>query len=181
MELQTLIAVMAVLVVVMAWYANSSKRDKIFCTFNRINKTQRDKFVKMTSRYVIFDGKKYDIIPSCVVYKWWDKGLVHMLFPQWVATMEFSWSNRFPHDPNTLKPAIVSPEVRNTMNKEEWVKSYAKSFTPPTTKKETMFQQYLPWVGIILAIVVGVYLYNNIQSISNQMAIMQNTLNSITK
>ena len=135
----------------------------------------------MNSRYIIFDGKKFDIVSSCIVFKWWDKGLVHMLFPQWVATLDFTWSSRWPKDPNTNKPSIISPEVRASMNKEEWVKSYAKGFTPPTAKKQTMFQQYLPIASVLLVVLVGFYLYNNMQLLSNQIAIMQNSINAITR
>ena len=181
MSLQTLFTFMLVAVVVMAWWANVGKRNKIYCSFRRVNKTKIDKFVKMDSRYVVFDKKKYDIVSSCITFVWWDKGLVHFLFPQWVATLDFTWNNRWPHDPNTQKPVIISPEVRNAMNKEEWVKSYAKGFTPPTAKKQTLFQQYLPMISVLLVVVVGLYLYNNMQALANQIAIMQNSINAITR
>ena len=181
MDFGTFIAVMLVCLVAISWYANSSKRNKIYCTFRRINKTKIKKFVKMTSRYVIFDGSRYDIIPSCITFEWWDKGLIHMMFPQWVATLDFTWDSRFPEDPNTMNPVIISPEVRNAMNKEEWVKSYAKGFTPPSAKKQSTFQQYLPWLSIGLIVLVGFYLYSNMQMIFNQIAVLDNALKAIAQ
>ncbi len=174
--------IMALVVVGMAWYANSSKRDKIFCRFKRVNKTQISKFVKMTSRYVIFDRKKYDIISGCIVFEWWDKGIIGMMFPQWVASLDFTYASRFPHDPNTLKPVIISPEVRAVMDKEEWAKSYFKSSAPKSTSgKQSMIQQYLPWVAIMAVVLVGFYLYTNMQSLQHDIAAIQNTLRAITK
>lgn len=172
---------MALILVAMAWYSNSSKRNKIYCSFTRINKTSIHKFVKMSSRYVVFDSHRYDIVPSCVVFDWWDKGLVNMLFPQWVATLSYVWNNRFPNDPTTNKPVIISPEVRNAMNKEEWVKSYAKGFTPPSSKKGSFIQQYLPWISIVLILLVGVYVFTNMKSIAMNFSILQNQINALNK
>lgn len=172
---------MAMVVVVMAWYANVSKRNKIYCSFKRVNKTSIHKFVKMTSRYIVFDGKRFDIIQSCIVFDWWDKGLVHMLFPQWVATLDYTHVNRFPIDPETGKHAIISPEVRNAMNKEEWVKSYAKGFQPPTAKRQSAIQQYLPWLAIGLVALMGVYFYTNIQALNQNLATLINQVQSIAR
>lgn len=181
MSPQTFFVALAAILVAMAWYANSSKRDKIYCVYRRANKTKRSKFVKMASRYVVFDGKRKDVIPSCITFEWWDKGIVHMLFPQWVATLDFSPSSRFPLDPNTLEPAIISDEVRNAMNKEEWVKSYAKGFTPPSSKRQSAIQQYIPWIAVILVLLVGVYLYTNLSALAHNQAIMQDQINSIAR
>ena len=120
MDFSSLLAIMAIMMVGMAWYANSSKRNKIYCSFRRVNKTKVVKFVKMSSRYVIFDKARFDVIPSCITFEWFDKGLIGMMFPQWVATLDFTHDSRYPLDPNTLKPAVISPAVRDAMDKEEY-------------------------------------------------------------
>ena len=181
MSFQTFILIMAMVVVFMAWQANSSKRNKIHCSFTRVNKTEINKFVKMVSRYVVFDGKRYDIVPSCIKFTWWDKGLVHMLFPQWVAALDFTYASRWPIDPATGKSVIISPEVRSAMNKEEWVKSYAKGFTPPSTKKQTAIQQYLPYIAILLIVMMGVYFYTNMQALGASLADIANRVNAIAR
>jgi len=178
--LSTLVMVMALLLLVMAWYANSSKRNRIYCTLRRVNKTKVAKFAKMSSRYVVFEGHRFDIVPSCITFQWWDKG-IHMLFPQFVATLDYGYNNRFPIDPNTLKPVIISPEVLAVMNKEEWVKSYAKGFQPPTAKKQSMLQQYLPLISVVLIILVGFYFYTNMQGIVGEIATMKNAMQAITQ
>ncbi len=182
MSPQTLIMLMALFVVGIAWYANSSKRNKIFCRFKRRNKTQIAKLVPMSYRYVIWDKKKYDIIPSCIVFEWWDKGIIGMLFPQWVASLDYTDGIRWPHDPNTLKPVIISAEVRAVMDKEEWAKSYFKSSVPKTARQnQNMLQQYLPYVAIVLVVLLGFYFYQNMKGIEQHMAIIENSLRAITK
>ena len=179
MDFVVVIAIMSLMIVGVAWYANNRLRNKIYCIYRRINKTKLERFTKMTSRYVIFDERKYDIIPSCITFIWWDKGLIHQLFPQWVASLDFTHDSRFPLDPNTLKPVIISPEVRNAMNKEEWTKSYAKGFTPPTTKKQSVLNQYLPWITIGLVVLMGFYFFSNLQGITQHLNILENSLNAI--
>ncbi len=180
-NLLVFMAVAAVAVVVMAWYANSSKRNKIYCSFTRVNKTSIHKFVKMSSRYVVWDGKRYDIVPSCVIFDWWDKGLVNMLFPQWVATMDYTYASRWPIDKTSGKPVIISPEVRNSMNKEDWVRSYAKGFTPPSSKKQSAITQFLPWIAIVLVVVVAVYFYVNLQSMGKIINMIESQIQSIAR
>ncbi|GAH26212.1 unnamed protein product, partial [marine sediment metagenome] len=45
MDFSIFIIIMAVVVVGMAWHANSSKRNKIYCSFTRVNKTEIKRFV----------------------------------------------------------------------------------------------------------------------------------------
>ena len=172
---------MALAILFMAWYANSSKRDKILCTFRRINKTKINKFVKMNSRYVIFDNGKYDIISSRITFLWYNGGFIHMIFPQWVATLDFSHTSRFPHDPNNMNKNWETPEVRNAINKSELVTSYFKTSTPNSTKKQGKLTEYLPWIAIMAVVLVGFYLYNNMQILNNQLAYLQNAINAINK
>lgn len=181
MSIQTFVLLMAMILVVMAWWANTSKRNKIYCSFTRVNKTSINRFVKMTSRYVVFDGKRYDIVPRCVKFNWWDKGLVNWVFPQWVASLDFTYANRWPIDPETGRHAVISPEVRNAMNKEEWVKSYAKGFTPPTSRKLSFFQQYLPYITIGIVMLMGVYFYMNINNLNMNMQDVINQFNAIAR
>jgi hypothetical protein len=67
------------------------------------------------------------------------------------------------------------------MNKEEWVKSYARGFTPPAAKKQTAIQQWLPYVAIIAVALVAVYMFVNIQAIQKDLVNLYNAINSIAK
>ena len=182
MSIQTFVMLMALMILGMAWYANTSKRNKILCRFRRVNKTMVAKFVKMQNRYVIFDGGKYDIKPSRIVFQWYQSGLIHMIFPQWVATLDYTYSSRFPHDPNNMNITSETPATRKALNKEEWVESYYKGAKPSAPgKKQSLITQYLPWISILLVVMIGFYLYNNMQVMVNDMNIMKNMLNTITK
>jgi hypothetical protein len=170
------------LLVFMAWYSNNSKRDKILCRFRRVNKTLIAKWVKAKSRYVIFDGGKYDIITSRIVLQWYTAGIVHMLFPQWVATLDFSYNSRFPHDPNNLKNNAETPETRNALNKEEWVKSYYRGATPvQSNRKKSIMEQYAPYIAILLVVLVAFYFYNQFQGVSYALNDLAGRISQIQK
>lgn len=181
MNAQTFVMLITLLIAAMAWWANSSKRNKIYCSLTRPNRTKIKKFVKMSSRYVIFEGRKFDVIPSCIVFEWWDKGLIHMLFPQWVATLDYVADNRFPIDPKSGKPSVISPEVRKVMNKEEWAKSYFKSSTPPSPSKlkQGVFEKYMPFILLGCVGLVGFYLYKLIATQGQHIAVIENALRAL--
>lgn len=182
MSIQTFVVLMAIAILAMAWYANTSKRNKILCTFRRVNKTKIVRFVSMQDEFIIFDKKKYDIIPSRITFQWYTGGLIHMIFPQWIATLDYTYGKRLPLDPNKMNYDWDNPATRKAINISEIVKSYFNTANPsPSTKKQSMLLQYLPWIAILLVAVIGFYLYNNMQGISEQMAIMQNQFNAITK
>jgi hypothetical protein len=183
MDFKTLIMIMALGVLVMAWYGNTSKRNQILCTFNRVNKTQIIKFVKMQSRYVVFDNAKYDIVPDRIVFRWFNIGFVHMLFPQWVASLNFSHTSRWPLDPNHQTYNAESPEVRKSLNKEEWIRSFVKGAVPQSKSANKLggLAQWLPWVAIVLVIVVAVYFNSKMSSFGNALDAMVGQINSISK
>jgi hypothetical protein len=184
MSLSTFVMLTAVGLLAMAWYANTSKRNKILCRYRRVNKTLITKFVSMDKKdphHVVFDGGRFNIVPSSIVFQWYTGGFIHMVFPIFVPTLDFTYESRWPLDPNTLKPAIISPAVRKSLNKEEWVKSYAKGFTPPGNKKQSLLQGYLPWIALGIAVLGIFWMYNNITALANTVASLQNAISAIPK
>ena len=180
MSPQNFVLITAALIVLCAWYANSSKRNKILCRFRRVNKTIVGRWVKMTSRYIVADGRKYDIVPRRISLYWYTAGIVHMLFPQWVSSMDFSWFSRWPHDPDTMTVTMDDPAIRDAFNKAEWVESYFKGAKPSTsTRKQDMLSKYLPWIAVAAVVLVGFWLYQNMAHLSQNMAALQNQLNAI--
>lgn len=182
MSPSTFVLLSAGLLVFMAWYANSSKRNKILCTFRRANKTKVVKWVKMQARYVIFDGGKYDIIPSRVVFQWYTAGLVHMLFPQWVATLDYTYGKRLPLDSNRADYDWENPEVRKAINISDIVKSYFATSSPAaTSKKAGLLTAYLPWIAIGLVVLVAFYFNSKMTSFGAALDAVINQLNSIAR
>lgn len=182
MSFQTLVVIMAIAVLVMAWYANSSKRNKILCTFRRVNKTKIARWVKMQDTHVVFDGGKYDIIPSRISFQWYQVGFIHMLFPQWVATLDYTYGKRAPLNPNTMNYDWDNPQLRKAINISDMMKSYFSTANPaPSAKKQGWLMQYLPWITVGLIVIMGFYFYMQMQGLSNTDAAIINQLNAITK
>jgi hypothetical protein len=182
---QTLLVIVAIMIGFMAWYANNSKRNQILCTFNRVNKTQVVKFIKMQSRYVVFDKCKYDIVPDRVVFRWFNSGIVYMLFPQFIPCLTFSHTSRWPLNPNTNLYTAESPEVRETLNKEEWFKSFNKSASPQGKGVKAgfsgMIMQWLPIIAIVLVIGVFIYFNGKLSDMGHSLDAVIGKLNSVIK
>lgn len=181
MSPSTFVIVVALGVLVMSWYANTSKRNKILCTFRRVNKTKLKKFVTMNKEFVIFDGKKYDIIPSCITFEWYTGGFIHMLFPQWVATLDYTWGKRLPLNPNRMDYDWDNPENRKAINISDIIKSYFSTANPVAVKKQSMLKEYAPWIAILLVVLVGFWLYNNMSGLATDISILNNKINAITQ
>jgi hypothetical protein len=137
----------------------------------------------MNGRYVIFDGGKYDIIPSRIIFQWYCAGLIHMFFPQWVATLDYTYSSRWPHDSNTMEITAETPRTRKALNKEEWVESYYKGAKPSSAQKTraSLITQYLPWVAIILVVLVAVYFNNQMVGFGATLDAVIGEINKIPK
>jgi hypothetical protein len=184
MSIQTFIVLVCIALMGMAWYANTSKRNKILVRYRRPNKTLITKFVDMNKKdpkHVIFDKLKFNIVSKCIVFQWYQNGFIHMLFPIFVPTLDFTYKSKYPLDPNTLEPVIMTPELENAIDQEQWAKSYAKHTTPPNTKKVSGLTQYLPWIAIMLVVLVGFWLYNNMAGLSRDMATLYNSFNALPK
>ena len=166
MNTQVLMFIAVAMLAGMGWYANYSMRDKILIYYNRENKTQITKWVKMRGRYIIFDGKKFDIISSRIVFRYYNGGLIYWLFPQWVATLAYSYNSRFPHDPNNLEINTETPEVRNALNLQEWVLSYFRGAKPsqPKATRSGLIEKYLPWAALVGVGLVFWYFNSKMQS-----------------
>ena len=179
--MQNLLLIVAVGFVFMAWWANSSKKNMILCRFRRPNKTIISKWVKMKSLYVETPDGKYDIVPSCISLQWYNSGFINMIFPQWIATLDYTYGRRLPLNPNTMNYEWENPETRKAINKAETIQSYAKTSNPKIDKKQDLITKYLPWVAILLVVIVGFWMYTNMQGLAAHMQAMQNSLNAITK
>ena len=182
---QTLLVIVAVMIGFMAWYANNSKRNQILCTFNKVNKTQEVKFVKMQSRYIICDGHKYDIVPDRVVFRWYKSGFVYMMFPQFIPCLTFSHTSRWPLDPNSNLYTAESPEVRDTLNKEEWFKSFNKSASPQGKGMKAglqgMIMQWLPIISLVAVVGVFIYFNGKLTDMGHIMDALVGKVNSVIK
>ncbi len=160
-----------------AWYSTSSKRNKILCTFRRVNKQKIEKWVKMESRYVIFDNGKYDVLSDRIVYQWYNRGMFGQFFPTMVATLDYSWYSRFPHDPDDFKNVSITPEVRKVFTKEEDMKAFGHGIQNQAGKKKGGIEGMLPWIAILLVGLLAFFWYQDHQ----MMKVIENTLRAMIK
>ena len=163
-----------------ASYSTRIKRGQILCHFTGQDKTEEEKWIKIKDGYVIFRGLKFDIITRRITSFWLTKG-IHYFFPTRVNYVNFSWNSRFPHNPDNYEETLIDPAARKLIDKREMFKSYARSFGSPVVKKQGALAQYLPIIMVVLILAVGAYAYSSLQTLGQQMAIMQNTINAITK
>ena len=177
-SLQTFITFIAIIIFVYASYETRRKKHQLFCQYTYKDGTMTEKWVGIKSDYVIFDNKKFDILPDRIGSFWMAKG-IHMFFPTRVNYARYSWDSRWPHDPKTYKHVIVSPRVRKIINKEELVESYYKTQTPTSAKKQTFMQQYGLFIVIGLVMLVAFYLYNNDQTIAKHISDLANKINAL--
>ncbi len=180
MDFLAVIAIMAIILVVMAWQATNNKRNKILCLFTGKDKTDEEKWVDIDKGYVIFRGRKFDVISRRITSFWLTRG-IHRLFPTKVNCLKYSWYSRFPHDPDDYTHVWETPETRAAIDTGEIVKSYFRTSTAPTSVSQNMLQQYLPWVAIVLVVLVGFWLYTEMQGFGQELSMIQNRLNAITR
>jgi len=166
-----------------AWYSIYSLKDKLFCTYRRASNQKIEKFVKLKSRYVKFDGKEFNVIPSCNSPLWYTRGLLGMLgLGTWVMTADYSYTSPDPYDPKTGKIAIISPEVRSHMDNEELMGSFGRGMQKQAGKKQGLLGG--GYLGLLLIGAVALalfYLYNNQQTMGQHLIAIENALKVLGK
>jgi hypothetical protein len=170
--------VIVLLLFIAGVFSAYSKRNKIFCWFEGEDGTDEFRWVTNKDGFVIFRGKKYDIITDRITNLWIKSG-IHMLFPTRVACLKYSWYSRFPHDPSNYGRTIISPNVRKVIDKSELVASYFKTSTPASGKKEGAIMRWLPLIAIGLIIIVGYYAYSNMNELADGLNKLQQNFNTI--
>ena len=172
MSPQMLIVLALLLVVGMAAYSAIRLRNKIYCSFRRINKTKIDKFVPMHSRYVIFDGGKYKIDPKRITLLWYNRG-IHQFFPQWVPSLDYSWYADVPHNPDDFTDTWDTPEARNAASSEEDWKGFNRGMQTQIGKKGGSFEQYKTIIIIVAVVAVVYFIYSQGQAANARMDMLE--------
>jgi hypothetical protein len=165
------------LVFVLAMYTTRKLRKQIRCRYTSRSKQTYEKFISAQASCVIFEGKKFYIIPKCVKHHWFEKGL-SQLFPTFMPEMDFIWNSEYPVDPDTGEPVMISPEVEATIDQEAAFREYAGSQRNAllgTKGKLGGFTQWLPWIALAAVVILFIYVYPKMQDIG----IIKKTLSDI--
>ncbi len=162
------------LVFLYAWYSANKLQNQIHCSYRRVDKTIIEKFTKRHSKYVIFDGAKYEIIPDRISLIRWKRG-IHQFLPIWVQHLDYTWDNAYPQDPSKYQNTIVSPEVRNLINQEARMAAFSKGVRDQGVgKKASGLMQYLPLIalgGVIIALFIIYTMSQKINLIEQMMKV----------
>lgn len=162
LEPSTLLILVLLVFFAMIFYSTARLRNKIYCTFRRINKTKIDKFVPMISRYVIFDGGRYKIDKKRIILLWYNRG-INQFFPQWVPSLDYGHYSDVPHDPDKFEDTWDTPEARNAASSEEDWKGFNKGMAQQVGKKSGVFMRYLPFILIAVGVIVAFLIYSQTQ------------------
>jgi hypothetical protein len=162
-----------------------SKRNKMFATFRRVNKQRISKWVKLDDDFIIFDGKKYDVVPDCLCPQFYSPGLFKMFgLGIWIMSADYSWYRSAPHDPNAWGATVISPAVRKVINNADRMRAFARGIQAQTGAKKSGLAGYLPYIAVGIVLLVAVWVYNNNQVLAaNQTALASHlaTLENLVK
>ena len=159
MNATTFVLVIVIAVLGMFVYSQYNWRGKVLCLFRRPNRTVIEKKVKLNSRYVTFQGGKYQINPKRIDLMWYTRGFIHSLFPMFIPFLEFKWDSEQAVDPTTFQNTWDTPEARAASREEESYKNLNRSFSS-VSKKQSFIEKWLPWIAIGITLVVGYMVYN---------------------
>ena len=165
MDVSTLIIIFAVGIIGMFWYSQSKLKNKLLCTFRRANKTKVEKLIPLKSRYVIFDGGRYNVNPKRISLFWYNRGM-HQFFPTWLPTLDYNYQSQNPLDPGTFKDTWDTPEAREASGQEDAFKAFAKGISTQVGKKSRFPEWLFPMITIGAILVVGYLVYQQGQHLS---------------
>ena len=143
------------------WYSVNDKRDKIYCTLIRKDKTKLNEWRKKNpSGRVEMDGGWYYYTSNAVTYDWLNKG-IHLLFPIYVPCALFRWNCKWALSPEKFEADEESPQVRKNLDKEEDLTAWRKSGQTAMAgkKKMSMLEAYMPMITVGGFIVVGYFIW----------------------
>lgn len=166
MNIQTFVLVIVVVFFGLFWYSQHSWKNKVLCLFRKPNRTVIEKKVPLNSRYVIFDGGKYQVNPKRIDLMWYTRGIVHSFFPMFVPFLEFKHDTPQALDPTDFKHTWDTPEARGSTREEERFKALSRGFQAQAGKKQSSLERLLPWAAIGVTLIIGFMVYQLMQHVA---------------
>lgn len=172
MDLGTLIAIFCVGLLGMVWYSTAKLKNKIHCTFRRVNKTKIERFVPMGNKTVRFDKTKecpaglYNINTECITMLWYDRG-INKLFPILIPSLDFSYYSSDPLNPKDFA-TWDTPEARQARRGEEAWAGFARGVAKQIGTKSRFPEWLFPAITVGAVLIVGYLVYQ----LSGQVAML---------
>jgi preprotein translocase subunit SecG len=186
MNTQMLFLIIICLVFIMAVFSTNKVAKTVHCRYVSRSKQSIEKDISLKASNVIFEKKKFNVIPSCVTTQKVTKG-IHALFPTTRRELSYVWNSPNPIDPNTGEPVMLSPEVEKALDQEGALGDYAGSQNRALAGKGGkggMLDKLMPIMMIVCVLAVVFLVYTHFQDAKNakvtQTAIsdIYNTLNA---
>ncbi len=174
MNTQTMMLALLFLIVVVGMWQSRRMKKYVFCAYTSRSKQTYDKLVPEQNSYVIFEGKKFYLLPSCGKLRLYEKGL-SSFFPTKITAYDFVWNSPYPVDPNTGNPVMLSPDVEKALDQEGALRDYAGSQQQALSSKPKLggFEKWMPYIIIAIVVAVGYAIYLTYQMKSDQDIIKQ--------
>jgi amino acid transporter len=179
--MQQAILILAIMALAYLGWSLWTVKNKALVYYTRATRQEIKKMVKITDRQVIFDRKRFDLLPERHRLQW------HSIFGilgTWVITYHLMWYSRYPEDPAVYNVPIDSPEVAYEMKQEDRYKSYHHSEGARNVKKGAsgggLFG--MSWITIIILVILAavvVYLFMNFNTMSKNFVVMQKALQDV--
>jgi len=166
MGVQIYVLIIVIAFFIMFWYSIYSWKGKVLCLFRRPNRTVVEKRVPLNSKFVIFDGGKYQVNPKRIDLMWYTRGIIHQFFPMFVPFLEYKWDTDQALDPTTFTNTWDTPEARASTREEDKFKALSKGFQAQAGKKETGLIRFLPWIAVGVSLIVGYMVYQLSQHVA---------------
>ncbi len=163
----------AVALLIVVWYSGTSLRSKIFVNYTRVDGTEEEFLVRIDSRYLIFDHKRFKIIRKCIRFMWYRRG-VHSIFPVRVAKLHYVWNNEMPIDPDTGQIFITSPTASFYDDQEQSFVAYNRANQKTSGRKESFLQRHGAIIAIVLVVIVAAFFYMKFQGVDASITALAN-------
>jgi hypothetical protein len=162
------------------WYSVKGKRDQIYCTLIRKDKTRVHLWRKKNSSgRVELDGGWFYYNAKTVTHDWLNTGIYYFM-PIYVPSATFRWGNQNALNPETFTDDAETPQMRKNLDKEEDLSSWRKSGQQAmgSRGKTSMLEAYMPIITVCGFAIVGYFIYVILGKI-NMLGAGQNALQNM--
>ena len=144
--------------IVYSIYKTWKLKDYIYCTFIRQDRTEINKYAKISQGKIEFDNGFYNLDVKRTTLKLVWNGII----PTWVRCLKFKFDSNKPIDPTTWNNTYDKPEDRKALNRTEAIQSLmTKQNTILSAKagKKSMLEGLMPVILIGGLLILGYMVY----------------------
>ena len=155
-----------------------ARKMKKYISYSYTSSTNQayDGIVKVDGNIIVFDGKKYYLLPQYGVNKQYTKGLSG-LFPTKITHYDLLWNSPYPIDHKTGQPAILSPEVERSLDQQSSIlatyQNQGQSAISGIKTKGGIMEKLMPILTIVAILGVAYLVWTNMSAAKNDKVTQQ--------